>query len=376
MKHSDRLHDTPSGQTNYQHPHSAKWKRRRKKFSRKPVPLAREDAEHLIDEARSLFASMSTYDVKRADAIAVALFSKLTSPFRNHPTLLNRMSGISEVSLWKWTTRRVALNVETVSKHSDRLAKSFGLSLRLSDEAANLMSGIPWKGKKTGRQLLRYAVQYQLSARSLLHLARRQDRMNITAFTRKMGISKDVFHRMLHPPAGDVSDTGRRASAHLTSIARRFGLTMPDEIAEFRLLVMHGNAKPLVLQSELQRAFRHESCTETRHSFLRRFVTLLRKRHGLLSRRSLANAVWDQAFPLSAQASASMSIEEFKQRLDNSIRPNDPCTHLPEDWSDAMAKFAFPDTKDRTIRQALARYLKNRDGDRTGKRKTRRHRDK
>lgn len=194
-------------------------KLRRTRVSRKPVPLAWQDSERIIAVARSCYESMRRYEPERADAIAARLFNDLTSPFREHPTLLGRISGISDVTLWQWRIGRTSLTVDTVSKHCDRLVRGLGFPARLAEEAANLMSGIPWKGRKTGSQLLRYVVENGLDARSLLHLARRQERMNITAFSRKMGIPKDLLSSMSSPPEYDAKHPGKRGNRQVTAVA-------------------------------------------------------------------------------------------------------------------------------------------------------------
>jgi len=321
--------------------------------------LAREDLEHIIATARELHDSMARYEPVRADAIAAALFNALTSPFREHPVLLSRICGISDATLWQWRIGRTQFNVNTLSKYSDRLARALGLPLRLAEEAANLMSGIPWKGKKTGSQLLRYVVEHGLDARSLLHLARRQERMNITQFVGKMGIPKDLLRSMISPPDYEAGHPGKRGNHQATLVAKRFGLQLPDEIAEFRLLATRGTAIPRVLQRDLRKVFHTRSAGQPRHVFLLHFLTLLRERHGLPSRGSLADAIWEQTFPSDAKASASMNPEVFKQRLRNNTKPPvEGCVRLPEDWAEAMAAFTFPGARDIRLRRAVARYLK------------------
>jgi len=316
--------------------------------------------EHIIANARSHCASMVRYEPARADAIAAALFNELTSPFREHPVLLSRICGISDATLWQWRIGRTPFNVDTLSKYSDHLARALGLPLKLAEEAANLMSGIPWKGKKAGSQLLRYVVEHGLDARSLLHLARRQERMNISTFTRKMGISKDLLSRMSSPPDYDSDHPGKRGDVSVTLAAQRFGLTLPEEIAEFRLLATRGTAIPPVSQSDLTEAFRRESAKQPRHLFLLRFLTLLRERHGLPSRGSLADAIWEQTFPADAKDSVSMDILAFKHRLTNVTKPPmEGCVRLPEEWAESLAVFAFPGAKELKLRRDLACYLKN-----------------
>jgi len=318
--------------------------------------------EHLIANARGLHASIVRYDPERADQIAIALFNELTSPFRKHPTLLSRISGICNVTLWQWRVGRKPIHADTISKHSDHLAKGLGLPMELAKEAANLMAGIPWKGRKTGSELLRYVVEHGLGARSLLHLARRQERMNISTFTRKMGISKDLLSRMSFPPEYDKYHRGKRGNVQVTLVAQRFGLTLPDEIAEFRLLATRGTPIPPVSQLELREAFRHKSARQPRHLFLLGFFAMLRERQGLPSRGSLADAIWEQTFPPHGKASVRMGTNALKQRLANTTKPPiEGCVRLPEDWAEALAAFAFPGTEELKLRRALARYLKNRE---------------
>ena len=335
-------------------------KRRRVTVSRKPVLLARDDMEHIIANARDLYESMPRYEPALADAIAAALFNQLTSPLREHPVLLSRICGISDATLWQWRVGRTDFNVDLLSKYSDSFARALGLPLKLAEEAANLMSGIPWRGKKSGPQLLQYVVQHDLDARSLLHLARRQERMNISTFARRTGISKDLLSRMSSPPKYDSDHPGKRGDVQVTLVAQRFGLTLPDEIAEFRLLATRGMTTPLVSQRELAEGFHHKSAKQPRHLFLLRFLTLLRERHGLPSRGSLADAIWEQTFPPDAKDSVSMDILAFNHRLTNVTKPPmEGCVRLPEEWAEALASFAFPSARELKLRLALARYLKN-----------------
>jgi len=318
--------------------------------------------EHIIANARGLYECMTRYEPERADAIAAALFNELTSPFRDHPVLLSRICGISDASLWQWRVGRTRFNVDTLSKYSDRFARELGLPQKLAEEAANLMSGIPWSGKKTGSQILRYVVKRGLDACSLLRLARRQERMNITQFVCKIGIPKDLLSSMSSPPAYDTDHPGKRGNLQVTLVAKRFGLTLPEEIAAFRLLATRGTALPRVSQGDIRKEFRYESAKQPRHLFLRRFLTLLRERHGLPSRGSLADAIWVQSFPSKAKISVSMSAKAFKQRLTNIMKPPiEGCVRLPGDWADALAAFAFPGARELKLRRALASYLKNHD---------------
>ena len=55
-----------------------------------------------------------------------------------------------------------------------------------------------------------------------------------------------------------------------------------------------------------------------------------------------------------------MDILAFKHRLTNVTKPPmEGCVRLPEDWAEAFARFAFPDTTEVKLRRDLARYLKN-----------------
>lgn len=124
-------------------------------------------------------------------------------------------------------------------------------------------------------------------------------------------------------------------------------------------MATRGTAIPLVSQQDLREAFRHKSVRLPRHLFLLRFFSLLRERHGLPSRGSLADAIWEQTFSSEGKASVSMSIPAFKQRLANITKPPmEGCVRLPKDWAQAFARFTFPDAKEVKLRQALARYLK------------------
>jgi len=336
-------------------------KRRHARVSRNPVvPLAREDMEHLIANARKLYADMRRFEPERADRIAIALFHELTSPFRNHPKLLKRISGISDVTLWQWRIGRNPVHADTISRHSDRLARGLGLPKELAQEAANLMSGLPWLGNKTGRELLRYVVEHGLEPRTLLYLARRQERMNIVKFARMMGIPKDLLSSMSSPPEYDPSHRGKRGNLSVTRVAKRFGLTGTDEIAAFRLLATRGTAIPRVSQSQLAAVFHGESEKLPRPAFLLRFLTLLRDRHGLPGRRSLVDAIWE-VFSEAEKASASMGPEPFKQRLTSNTHAREPSVHIPRDWAEALAALAFPGKRYTKLRLALARYLENRD---------------
>jgi hypothetical protein len=305
---------------------------------------------------------MTRYEPKRADAIAAALFKELTSPFRKHPHLLSRICGISSGTLWLWRIGRWRFNVDVLSEHCDRFARALGLPLELAEEAANLMSGIPWKGRKTGSQLLHYVVDQGLDARLLVHLARRQKRLGITQFFRKMGVPRSLLYKMLSSSDYEAKHPGMRLrNAQVTLLAKRLGITLPDEITIFRVLAMRGSAIPRASQRELKEAFRRRS-GQPRHLFLIRFLTLLKERHGLPNRGALTDVVWEQTFPSDAKASASMSIGAFKRRLHNNLRPAPiGCSRLPEDWAKALAEFAFPDEREATLRQVLARYLENRD---------------
>lgn len=322
--------------------------------------LARKQAKEAVAEARHRYKAMTRYAPETADGIAAALFDALTVPFKDHPIIFSRISGIGEVTLWKWRTGRTPIEMETVSAKCDRLTTSLGLPRRLAQEAANLMAGIPWRRKRTGSQILRYAVAHCLDAASLFHLARRQERMNARQFAAKLGVTQTLFTRMSAPPDCPKEYARYRGHLKLTSIARRFGVTEQDEIAEFRLLITSGTAHPRVSQGELAHAFLHDSATQPRSVFVRRFLRMLKERHGLPRRASIADAIRAQAFGSDSAVTAAMDVKSFKKRLFNMTKAKHACLSLPDVWADAMARFAFPGRREVKLRLALARYLKNR----------------
>jgi hypothetical protein len=274
--------------------------------------------------------------------------------------LLSRICGISDATLWQWRVGRTDFNVDLLSRYSDRFARALGLQLKLAEEAANLMSGIPWRGKKSGPQLLQYVVRHDLDAPSLLHLARRQERMNITEFVRKIGMGKDILSRISFPERYDTNPLLTRGNPQTTTVATRLGLSVPADIAAFRLLVTRGSAVPAITQEEIRMSFRRDATTLPRSRFLRRFFDLVRERNGLAGLGSLVDAVWEQTFPGRLKVSASMNVRTFKQRLINNTKPPAEATvHVPADWSNAIADFAFPGARELKLRFALARYLEN-----------------
>jgi hypothetical protein len=319
-----------------------------------------EKAKQIIAEARRRYRAIARYKPGSADRIAAALFVELTLPFREHPIILRRISGIGSVTLWKWRTGRTPIHIDTVSGKCDRLARALGLPLGLAQEAANLMAGIPWKGKRTGSQLMRYAVAHGLDAASLFHLARRQERMNASQFAATLAVTQTLFARMSAPPDCYKEYASYRGHLHLTSIACRFGLAEQDEIAEFRLLITSGTAIPRVSQGDLADAFLKASASQPRSVFVRRFLRMLKERHGVPRRASVADAIWAQASRSDSTLTAAMDVKFFKRRLFNITKARHGCLSLPDIWAEAMARFAFPGEREVKLQLALARYLKNR----------------
>jgi hypothetical protein len=324
------------------------------------APLAPEKAKQIIAEASRRYKAMGRYTRESADRIAAALFDELTLPFREHPVVLSRISGIGSVTLWKWRTGRTPIDVETISRKCDRLARALGLRLGLAEEAANLLAGIPWRGKRTGSRLMRYAAAHGLDAASLFHLARRQERMNASQFAARLGVTQPVFARVSAPPDCDKEYAMCRASLQLTSMARRFGLAEQDEIAAFRLLLTSGTASPRISQGQLADAFLNDAASKPRSVFMRRFLRMLKERHGLPRRASIADAIWAQASRSDSTSAAAMDVRFFKRRLFNISKARHGCLSLPDVWAEAMARFAFPSERETKLRLALARYLKNR----------------
>jgi hypothetical protein len=318
--------------------------------------MAQKKAKPSIAAAHRGYRAMTRYTPARADEIAVALFDELTSAFREHPIILGRISGIGEVTLWKWRTGRVAVNVDTIAAHCDDLVSGLGLPPELAEQAANLMAGIPWRGKRTGSQILRYVVAYGLDAATLFHLARRQARMGVTRFAALLGVTQALFSRISAPADCHKEYASHRGSLKLTSIARRIGLAAQDEIAEFRLLIISDTVTPRVSQRELAAAFLDGATSQPRSAFVRQFLKLLKERHGLPRRASVADAIWEQAAQTSPVLYAEANVKALKRRLSKIIKIKHG--RLPDIWAEAMARFAFPGEREVRLRLALARYLK------------------
>ena len=88
---------------------------------------------------------------------------------------------------------------------------------------------------------------------------------------------------------------------------------------------------------------------------------MLKERHGLPRRASVADAIWAQASRSDSTLTAAMDVKFFKRRLFNITKARHGCLSLPDIWAEAMARFAFPGEREVKLRLALARYLKNRD---------------
>jgi hypothetical protein len=212
--------------------------------------------------------------------------------------------------------------------------------------------------KRTGRQLLRYVVAHGLDAATLFHLARRQERLSATKFAATLGVTRTRFARMSAPSDCSKDYASCRGNRQLTSIARRFGLTGQDEIAKFRLLITSDTATPRVSQCELADAFLKDSDNQPRSAFVWRFLAMLKERHGLPRRASLADAIWEQRFPTGATLPPNVNVRDFKRQLFSLTNANVGRIRLPDIWADAIAAFAFPGKRELKLRLALARYLK------------------
>jgi hypothetical protein len=314
-------------------------------------PLPPEEALRILNRAKERYAAMGRYDPEKADRIAAGLFRDLIWPWTGNPVVLGRACGISPVALWKWKTRRI----DTVAKACDRLARQLFSSSALAEEAANLMAGLPWKGRKTGSHLLRYAVAGSLSAHSLFHLARRQERLNASQYAGSLGIPLGLLARMSAPPECDRQYAMWRGNYQLNTVALRFGLTSADDIADFKLLVRRGAAVVRPQQSELAKVFRACAEKEPRAQFLRRFLSLLKDRHGLRTNRELAKAVIERITPSGARG-ADDEIQ-LARRLSNLTKPTHSCIRLLPAWAGGIAALAFPGEREVGLRRALIRYL-------------------
>jgi hypothetical protein len=318
-------------------------------------PLPPGEARRIMNRAKERYEAMGRYDPENADRIAAELFRELTWPWNGNPVVLGRACGISPVALWKWTTRRSAVHIDTVGKACDRLARMLIPSSALAEEAANLMAGIPWTGKKTGSQLLGYAVACELSAHCLFHLARRQERLNASDYARSLGIPIVLLARMAVPPDCDREYAMWRGNRQLNTVARRFGLEGADDIAHFKLLVRHGRAVARLPQHELAQAFREGAEKEPRAQFLRRFFSLLKERHGLRTNGELAEAAVAQ-ITLCGVPGADEAVL-LERRLSNVSKPTHSCVRLLPAWAAGVAALAFPGEADVGLRRALIRYL-------------------
>lgn len=317
--------------------------------------LPEEEVDRIMNRARQRYEEMGQYDVKRADRIAGRLFLDLVRPWLGNPILLGRYCGISPVALWKWRTRRAPVHIDTVCKACDKLARKLISSATVAEEAASLMAGIPWTGRKSGSELLAYAVVRGLSARCLFQLARRQERLNAPQYARMLGINADLLTRLSSALEGDRQYEVWRGSYQLDLIARRFGLIDADVIAEFKLLVWNGEAVPRLQQREIVRAFRERIRHESRAVFLRGFLSLLRERHGFLNNRELADAVIER-IAMSGEVDAFDAIR-LTRRLSNIIKPTHTCVWLQAEWAVGMAELAFPGETNGPLRDKLILYL-------------------
>ena len=326
-----------------------------RKLSGKLYRLPPEETLRIMRRARERYQAMGRYDPEKADRIAAGLFLDLIWPWSGNPIVLGRACGISPVALWKWKTWRTPVHIDTIAKACDRLAGKLISPAALAEEAANLMAGIPWKGKKTGSQLLRYAVAHELSAHSLFHLARRQERLNASDYARSLSIPIVLLARMSAPPECDRKYAMWRGSYQLKTIARRFGLTADDDIAEFKLLVRHGATVVRPTQHELVHAFREGAKKGPRAAFLRRFFSLLKERHGFRTNGELAEAVIAQITPSGAPGAADAI--RLERRLSNITKPTHSTVWLLPAWAGGMAALAFPGETEVGLRRGLIRYL-------------------
>jgi hypothetical protein len=183
--------------------------------------------------------------------------------------------------------------------------------------------------------------------------------MSATQSAATLGVTQSLFARMSAPPDCDKEYARYRGILQLTSIARRFGLTEQNEIAEFRLLITSGTTSPGVSQGDLADAFLNDSASQPRSVFVRRFLRMLKERHGLPRRASIADAIWAQATRSDSTLTAAMDVRFFKRRLFNITKARHGCLRLPDIWAEATARFAFPGEREVKLRLALARYLKN-----------------
>lgn len=318
-------------------------------------PLSPEEALRIMNRAKKRYEAMGRYDPQKADKIAAQLFRDLTWRWIGNPVVLGRACGISPAALWKWKTRRAPVHIDTVARACDRLARMLISGAAPAEEAANLMAAIPWTGKKTGSQLLRYAVAHGLSSHSLFHLARRQERLNASDHARSLRIPIALLARMAVPPDCDRGYAMWRGNRQLNTVARRFGLETADDIAEFKLMVRHGSAVPRPSQHELAQAFREGAAKEPRARFLRRFFSLLKARHGLRTNGELAQAVIERITPSGALKAADAI--RLERRLSNVTKPTHNCVRLLPVWAGGMAGLAFPGEAEVRLRKALIRYL-------------------
>lgn len=317
-------------------------------------PLPREEIARLINRARKRYEEMGRYEPERADRIAAGLFFDLIRPWLGNPIVLGRASGISPVTLWKWRTRRAPVYVDTVSKACDRLARVLISPAGLAEEAANFMAGIPWTGKKTGSQSLRYVIDNGLSSHCLFHLARRQERLNASQYARRLVIPLGHLARMSAPHGCDWQHGVWRGSRWLDTVALRFGLELGD-VVHFKLLVRHGTAVLRPQQHELAHAFREGAEKEPRAAFLRRFLALLKQHHGYRTNGEIATAVIERITP--SGAPDGEDAIQLERRLSNITKPTHSSVRLLPAWAVGVAALAFPDETDAPLRRALMLYL-------------------
>jgi len=281
--------------------------------------------------------------------------------------VLGRACGISPVTLWKWRTGRGAVDVDTIARACDRLARKVIFPGALAGEAANLMAGIPWRGKKTASKLLRYAMACGLSAHSLFHLARRQERLNVTQYARSLGIPIGLLSRISAPPDCDWRHDVCRESPRLDALARRFGLQNAGDIADFKRMVRHGSAVPRPTHEKLVLAFRDGAENEPRAVFLRGFLALLKERYSLRGYGELADAVIERITPSGALGEGEAI--RLERRFSSMTKPTHSCVRLLPSWAAGMAAVAFPGERELGLRRALIRYLVNAEGRRKGERR-------
>jgi hypothetical protein len=317
-------------------------------------PLSPEETRRIINRARAQYQAMGRYDPDQADEIAACLFLDLVRPWIGTPIVLGRACGISPAALWKWRTRRAAVHVDTVTRICDRLARMIVRPLALAEEAANLMAGIPWVGKKSGSELLRYAVAHGLTAHAFFQLARRQERLNASQYARSLNVHDELLIRLSARPECDWRHGVSRGSSRVVSLARQLGLT-GDEIAQFTVMVRNGAVVVPRTQRELAQVFREGVRAESRGAFLRRFLSLLRERHGSRSYSELAHAVVDVIASSGGQDAGDALRLEI--RLSNITKPTHTAVWLRPVWAGGIAALAFPAKEETGLRRALIRYL-------------------